>query len=159
MKFVGSACPPRVIFSASALTLGLVLGLSVLLGELRAAPSDFEVRAPWVRAPAPGVSATAGYFVLVNRSAEDDVLIGASSPRAANVQVHATITSGGVARMRPMSRIAVPAGQTVSFAPGGAHLMFMGLLAPLATGESVPVTLIFESAGELTVRFVVRSGP
>lgn len=136
----------------------MLWGFSALGCAAQAAPS-IEIRTAWVRVPAPGVAATAGYFTLFNRSATDDTLLAASSPVASDVQMHVTFTTGGVARMRPMSHIVVPAGDTVSFAPGGPHLMFMGLSTSLAAGSSVPVTLVFERAGEITARFAVRSGP
>ena len=51
----------------------------------------------------------------------------------------------------------MPAGGTVSFAPGGYHVMLMNLVAPLEVGQSVPVTLTFATAGEITVNAEVRA--
>jgi copper(I)-binding protein len=45
----------------------------------------------------------------------------------------------------------------VSLAPGGYHLMFMDLKAPLVEGESVTVTLTFEKAGTAEVQLPVGS--
>jgi copper(I)-binding protein len=60
-------------------------------------------------------------------------------------------------RMRPVLAVDLPPGQTVTFGPGGLHLMLLELQAPLNQGESVPVTLVFERAGEVEVRLAVQS--
>lgn len=159
MSRVGSIHPLRPILSIPAWAMAWVLGFFLHWGEAQAASAAIELRAPWVRVTSPGVSATAGYVLLVNRSSSSDALIGASSSLASDVQIHTTVNKSGVARMRPVSRIALPAGEPVEFAPGGMHLMFVGLSASLVAGESAPVTLVFERAGEVTVRFAVRDGP
>jgi copper(I)-binding protein len=64
---------------------------------------------------------------------------------------------GDVMRMRQLDAIELPAGKAVEFKPGGLHLMFMDLKAPLAAGATVPLTLRFEKAGEQTVQVPVRA--
>jgi copper(I)-binding protein len=57
-----------------------------------------------------------------------------------------------VMKMAPLpDGIAIAAGETVSLSPGGVHIMFMQLAKPFVEGESVPVTLKFEKAGEVTL--------
>lgn len=134
----------------------VVLALGVLAGDVQADPTDLQIRGAWIRTPLPGVTAAAGYVTFVGASQRSDELVGASSPRAAAIEIHATSSKDGVLRMRPVERLPIPAGATVRLAPGGTHLMLMGLSAPLAGGESLPVTLTFERAGAVTVRFAVR---
>jgi len=50
---------------------------------------------------------------------------------------------------------AVPAGETLMLARGGKHVMLMGLTAPLENGATVPLTLTFEKAGDITIDVVV----
>jgi len=65
---------------------------------------------------------------------------------------------GGVMRMRKLAGgLALPAGETVTLAPGGYHVMFIGLKAPFRAGDSVPVTLDFQKAGSVTVEFRVQA--
>jgi len=45
----------------------------------------------------------------------------------------------------------------LKFAPGGYHLMFVELNAPLRQGEQVPVTLTFERAGAIKAMFDVQA--
>jgi copper(I)-binding protein len=41
--------------------------------------------------------------------------------------------------------------------PGGLHIMLIGLKQKLAPGDSIPLTLVFEHAGEVTVEIPVRA--
>jgi hypothetical protein len=63
---------------------------------------------------------------------------------------------GNVMRMRELeSPLEIKPGETVTLAPGGMHLMMMGLKAPLKQGEKVPLTLVFEKAGKIDVELDV----
>ena len=73
------------------------------------------------------------------------------------VQLHTVEESDGVASMRPVEGVDVPAGKTVVLAPQGTHIMLMGLAQPLVAGETFPLTLRFEKAGELGITVVVRA--
>jgi copper(I)-binding protein len=53
--------------------------------------------------------------------------------------------------MRPIESLELPAGEEVSLEPGGYHIMLFELKAPIADGDTIPVTLTFEKAGEVTV--------
>jgi periplasmic copper chaperone A len=45
----------------------------------------------------------------------------------------------------------LPAGEVVTLAPGGLHLMFLDLPEPLEAGESFELVLEFEKAGTRTL--------
>ncbi len=86
-----------------------------------------------------------------------DQLVSASSPLAGEVQLHEMAMEGNVMKMRQVKDITVPAGGSVELKPGGLHLMFMNIKAPLAAGESVPVKLKFAKAGEVEVKMPVNA--
>jgi copper(I)-binding protein len=66
--------------------------------------------------------------------------------------------NNGVMTMRPMKDgLSIPAGQSVTLAPGGYHIMLMELKSPLKRGGKVPVMLTFEKAGDIKVVFDVQS--
>ena len=50
-----------------------------------------------------------------------------------------------------LSRIPIPAGQTVMLERGGLHVMCIGKTGEFTVGQSVPVTLTFETAGQMEV--------
>ena len=79
---------------------------------------------------------------------------------AASVEMHQTTVENGVARMVGPAPVALPAGQAVVFAPGGRHLMVMGLKAPIRPGQTVTFTLHFKTAGDVKVEFKApEAGP
>jgi copper(I)-binding protein len=99
----------------------------------------------------------AGYMTITNTGSVPDRLleVRADFPR---VSLHGTQTDAqGVTRMVPVEGIAISPGATVTLAPGGMHVMFMGLDGdPFEEGERIPATLVFERAGEIAVEFWVE---
>lgn len=119
---------------------------------------DVTVAEAWARPSLVPGGASAAYFTVSTDGAADR-LIAVSSPVAARVELHShTVDEAGVARMRPVAAVAVEPGSPTALVPGGLHVMLMGLDRPLSEGETVPLTLVFERAGELTVEAPVR-GP
>jgi len=104
----------------------------------------------WTRATPPGAPVGAGYLSITNTGGEPDRLIAVSSPEAERGELHEMSMENSIMKMRPLADgIEIPAGATVTLAPGGLHLMFVELKAPLAEGGKLPVTLTFEQAGKI----------
>jgi uncharacterized protein YcnI/copper(I)-binding protein len=92
------------------------------------------------------------YLVIENHGDSDDRLVTVSSPIAARAEVHEMTVENDVMRMAAVEGgLVVPAHGTVTLAPGGQHVMLMGLAGPLQHGTTFPLTLGFERAGEVTV--------
>jgi len=111
---------------------------------------------PMSFATPPGAVAGAGYMTITNNGSDDDRLVGVGSdfPRT---MIHKSEEVDGVMKMRHQhGGVVIPAGETVTFEPGGLHIMFMGLKAPLKDGEKNKVTLTFENAGDIDVTFNVE---
>ncbi len=111
---------------------------------------------PYARATVVGQTSGGAFLSVVNQGA-DDALISASGDVAAEVELHSMAMEGNVMKMRQIDRLALPAGKTVQLSPGGYHLMLLGLKAPLKAGDSFPLTLKFEKAGEVTVKVRVEA--
>lgn len=60
-------------------------------------------------------------------------------------------------KMRRLDGVTVAGGQSVTFKPGGYHLMLMDLKQPLKQGEKLPLTLVFEKAGEVSVEAAIAA--
>lgn len=115
-----------------------------------------EISVPWTRAMPPAANAGGGFMTISNSGTTDDRLVSATSPVAAEVQIHTMDMTDGVMRMRELvDGLPIPAGATVQLAPGGYHVMFLELPAPIAIDTAVSVTLVFERAGEITIDLAV----
>ena len=115
-----------------------------------------KIEDAYTRATVPGQQVAGGFMKIENKGAADQ-LISASSPVAGEVQLHEMAMEGNVMKMRQVKDIAVPAGGAVELKPGGLHLMFMNIKAPLAAGETVPVKLKFAKAGDVEVKMPVNA--
>jgi copper(I)-binding protein len=112
----------------------------------------------WTRATPPRAQTAGGFLTIENTGDAPDRLIGASSPIASQVEIHEMRMDNGVMVMRPAADgITIPAGGSVTLAPGGFHIMFMQLKEGLAEGDAVTVELSFEHAGNIEVVFPVES--
>ncbi len=131
-----------------------VIALASLAAVAVAADAPVVTQA-WARATAPGVDVGAAYMTIDGGS-KDDELVSASTPRASMVHLHTVEESGGVAKMRAIEGVAIPAGKRVVLAPKGTHVMLMGLAQPLVAGEKFPLALRFAKAGERTVDVLVH---
>jgi copper(I)-binding protein len=139
-------------FVGGMLMLGMFPG-QALAGEL----AQVTVADAWAR-PSAGANG-AGFFVLENKATNDYVLLRAEADVAKSVELHNMVMDGNIMRMRKLASVPLPAGAKLSFAPGGMHVMFIGLTAPLKAGTSFPLTLVFEHAGAITTNVSVQAMP
>jgi copper(I)-binding protein len=115
-----------------------------------------QIENGYTRSTVPGQMAAGGFMKIENKGAVDQ-LISASSPVAGEVQLHEMAMEGNVMKMRQVKEVVVPAGGAVELKPGGMHLMFINIKAPLTAGETVPVKLKFAKAGEVEVKMPVNA--
>jgi hypothetical protein len=142
------------------MTRTLSLLAALLLGS--AAPAhdfthgDLQIVHPAIPLPFAGARSAAGYLSVTNTGAMADRLTGAAAGFADAAMLHRSQTDPqGVSSMTHVAALEIPAGQTVTLAPGGHHVMFLGLTQRLAEGDLLPVTLTFERAGPVEVEFMV----
>ena len=133
--------------------VGIALCGSVMAQN--ASVGSIKVENAYTRATAPGQQVAGGFLKIENKGAADQ-LVSASSPAAGEVQLHEMAMDGNVMKMRQVKDIPVPANGSVELKPGGLHLMFMNIKAPLAAGETVPAKLKFAKAGEVEVKMPVN---
>ncbi len=144
----------RMIAAGIAATLAVTaFALPMIAGE-----GGVMVADPYARATPPNAKVGGAYMTLMNHGPATR-LTGASSAVAETVQIHNhTMDDSGVMRMRRVEG-GIPLGkhETVTFAPGGLHVMLMGLTGPLREGETVDVRLEFEDGSTLDMTVPVKS--
>lgn len=132
--------------------------LVALLTATSALAQDISVRHPWSRATPKGAQVAGAYLTIENGGMTPDKLLEASTPAARKIEIHRMSVADGVMTMRPVEEgLAIPPEGTVTLAPGGEHLMLIGLAAPLNEGMRIPVSLFFERAGMIEATFEVGS--
>lgn len=117
---------------------------------------DLELSGPFTRAMPPAAKSGGGFVTITNMGGTDDRLMSVSSPTASVVELHIMKIENEVMVMQSQpDGFAIPAGETVELAPGGKHMMFMGVTQQFVEGHMVPVTLVFEHAGTVDLMLPV----
>ncbi|RDI63487.1 copper chaperone PCu(A)C [Nocardia pseudobrasiliensis] len=141
---------------AAAIVPLLVAGCSSGSGTDNRAQADaVTVTDQWVKAADTGMSAAFARFT--NDSDREVRLVDATGPAAARMEIHETVDANGSKTMRPKAGgLAIPAHGSVTLSPGGDHLMFLDLKAPLRTGSQTPITVKYADGSAATFTAQVR---
>ena len=111
----------------------------------------------YARSSGKSAKAGAAFMMIQNQGDTDDRLVGVTSEAATRVELHThKVDDNGVAKMVHVEEgFAIPAGEVHMLKRGGDHVMFLGLTQTLHHGDVVPLTLVFEKAGEINVEVPV----
>src|SRR5690606_25134906 len=130
--------------------VGMMAGLAAAKSGAEGHGSSAGLHVEWAWAR-PGITGgtSAVYMNLVHHGEEPLNVIGAEAEVAATVELHETIlsTEGATGagrqtmRMVRVPSIPIAPGETVEFAPGGLHVMLIGLRQRLAEGDEVELRL------------------
>lgn len=94
----------------------------------------------------------AAYLTVLNGLDVPVRLASAAGDMAAAVELHETVDDNGVMKMEPHPEgFEIPAGGTLVLRPGGKHVMLLGLVKPLAPGDSIDLTLNFEGSDPISL--------
>ena len=140
---------------AALLLMSIAMSAALRAEDWRA--GSIMVGQPWSRPTPPAVSAGAVYFTITNTGSRADRLMSLSTPVARTVEIHETLREHGNVRMHPVATIGCAPGASVAIAPGGMHVMLLGLTSPLVAGEVFPLTLKFRDAGILQIPVTVSA--
>lgn len=130
------------------------VAIAEYIHSLAATPSSVEVYDAWVRAPNPAVDVAGAYMTLVNTGSQPLSLMAISSPHASIVEMHETKEIDGMMSMQKVVRLAIPANGSVKLAPGGMHLMLVGLGRPVP--RAMEFTLRFDDGKTITTSALVK---
>jgi len=131
--------------AAFLITVGALAALS------QAAEANIGLSNAWVRPTLGAGRTTAAYVTITNTGTAANRLIAVDSPGAGSVEVHTAGMEDGIMRMRRLEGLDIRAGERITMAPGGYHIMIIDLEQPVAMGATVPLTLTFEGAGSFTI--------
>ena len=142
---------------AMAVAMLVVAGMDASSTSDSTSDSHLSFSPMQMRATAPGMPSSAAYVSIANHGDAADRLIAARTAVARRVEIHLMEMDSGVMRMRAVDGgLTIAAGEALHLAPGGLHIMLMGLTTQLAAGSQHEITLIFEKAGEFTLTATVK---
>jgi copper(I)-binding protein len=119
---------------------------------------SLQISQTWARATPQGADSGAAYMTVTNTGAKAEKLSCVSSPASAKCQIHEMSMDNGVMKMREVEGgLNVKPGETITFKPGGYHLMLVDLKAPLQQGKSVDATLKVDNGGTAEVEFPIAA--
>lgn len=150
------------IFSVFFLTvIFMAVSTSAFAHEHKQAKGKVTVENAWARATFALAKTGAVYFNINNQSDNDIKLLSVAveTSIANDAQLHETLMQEDMMQMREAEDgVEIPSGETVEFAPGGKHIMLMGLEKPLTTGEQFVLSLTFENNKVMRVPIEVKDG-
>jgi periplasmic copper chaperone A len=133
----------------------MLITIGVLLLSACGAEKGIEVHEAWIRPAAKG-SNGAVYFLIHNHSSQADELIGVSAEIAAAAELHESKMSGDIMQMNKLESIPLEANTEIEFAPGGYHVMLVGLKSDLKQGDEIGIVLHFRNYEDIQVMVPVR---
>jgi periplasmic copper chaperone A len=155
---------------ARAVVAGFVAGV-VLTGCGGASIDQLTVSAAWARPTPEGATNGVVYFTIASPVDDSITDVEVSADIAGAATVHDSVEGGadgdheshggggGAVTMTEAGRVDVGAGDTVTFEPGGLHVMLTELPDRLVEGDRFPITIVMDRAGRVDIEVVVADNP
>lgn len=118
-------------------------------------PPPLYVDGAWVRLSPNKDTPSAGYFT-VHGGAVPVTLRDVITDRAVRVEMHESMNEGGMATMKPIASVDIPAKTDVAFAPGGKHLMLWNVNPDAVQQGKMPLTFLFSNGDRIIVDAVIQ---
>lgn len=134
-----------------------IIAAAALVAACSQAPKDASASDAWVRLPAVEGNPGAAYFKL-DAGSEPVMLLDVGAKFAVRTELHESMAGdhagghGSMMSMKPLKQVAVPAGQSVTFAPGGKHVMLFDVSPQVKAGDKVPLTLALANGKNIEVQ-------
>lgn len=120
--------------------------------------AEITVTDAWSRKPADGQTTSAVYGVITNGTDDTVTAVSASTDVTSTAELHEVLMSddGKMSMQEMEGGYEIPAGETLTLEPGGAHIMLLDI-DPATYPDTVEVTLNFDDDTSVTFDAEVRS--
>jgi copper(I)-binding protein len=117
---------------------------------------DLHVGHAWTYEVAAMAHAVDVYLTIDNEGEEPDRLIAASVDFAGKVEIQAPVVEDGVLKTATVQAVEIAPGQTLTFQPGGVHLVLQSVQRTFEHGQHFDLALTFERAGTVEVEVQIE---
>lgn len=150
-RTISHAIPALLALSIAPFLAGHAAAADYQVGSL-------QITQPWARATPKGADLGAAYMTVTNTGKTAERLSCVSSDAAAKCQIYDMTMENGIMKMRPVEGgLGIKPGETVTFKPGGYHIMLVDLKASLQQGKTVEATLKVDTGATVQVEFPIAA--
>ncbi len=129
-----------------------LLNASLLMAQQEAQQAFPTISNHWLRTAPPNAKMLAAYGQLQNNTNQDKKLIGAFSPDFSMTEIHKTVIEDGIAKMIHQPEQTIAQHDTLTFEPGGLHIMLMHPKRKIVTGDSIKICLVYQQGDQEIVQ-------
>lgn len=115
-----------------------------------------QVKDGWIRVPPARIPVLAGFGTIDNACDTSATVVSGTSPDFDDVSIHETRFEDGMAKMRSIPKLVVPAGDSATLKPGGLHMMLMKPKAMPVAGDVIRIDFQLEDGRSISGDFEVR---
>lgn len=123
--------------------------LGICLFSLHLIAGDISVNHAYVRAVPPNLQNSASFMKIINSSDKVVYLERATSSLAKKLEFHEHIMNNNMMKMQEVTQIEITANGSVELAPGGYHIMLLGLNRTIKNGDRVQSIKLYFSNKEV----------
>lgn len=119
------------------------------------AESSLTIQNAWIAEAPPVSKVLAAYMDIENNGSTTVTIHSIQSKTFDRIEIHRTFHENDVAKMKHFKQLAIPPAESLSFLPGGYHLMLFNPDKKLHSGDKIIFT-INTSAGQQDITAIVR---
>lgn len=147
----------RFLLASAAALLCIACGPDTDANEEDCEIGAVTVSHAWTKPARAGQKVAAAYMTICNGAEEADALVGVDFDGAAAVEIHVSKMTDDVMSMSRVNRVDLPAGARATFAPGGMHVMIIGLNEEISASSPPILRFEFENSEDIETVLEVRA--
>lgn len=121
--------------------------------------ATLETKSMRARKVAPTMKMTAVYGELKNTGAKPIGITQVEASVAGMTSLHETIEEGGLSRMKHLKSLTLAPGETVSFVPGGKHIMLEQLKDGWSALDKLTLRFTYDDGSTQDVSVLIQENP
>ena len=118
--------------------------------------AGIEIKDAWIAEAPPVSTVNAAYMKIVNTTHTDIRIVSIACENYSSAEFHRTVHTNGMAQMRHLDELEIPAGSTLAFEPGDYHVMLFNPVHALHSGDASQCTLKLDDGRSLAIKLDVK---